>query len=391
MAKPAERVNTSVLRIASCQLESVGCAKALNANCVNLAIWDDFFGFVGRDGWRAGGDHSPGSAIGRPKWRFCVSFGSVPASGLEPDVGRNEAATVPEVPGLCRTTGPKRFAEILDDEAGRAECPDQVLPPMQIFDGSLLAIGLVGHFGQWAFVVVLDGDHVPVASISVRDLQAGRLLVLTHVESAIAEHACDLGENRVERGDIAGADRLVDDVEGLIPQGREIVHRCLDHLDGQTSSLGFTDIDGEHLVAEINDGDTCAGSGVKDRLPAPSRRQAQDVQVLNGCRQPAPTVKHLKWLGDLLVAGHAGELAALLDHPVPRRLVVTQKVGFWGRHGEAVGKSVGGVADESSGPGDQVAIAASGVSQKVETSGDQAELGEAESSGFVEIGQVRDG
>ena len=56
MAKPAERVNTSVLRIAYCQLESVGCAKALNANCANLAIWDDFFGFVGRDGWRAGGE-----------------------------------------------------------------------------------------------------------------------------------------------------------------------------------------------------------------------------------------------------------------------------------------------------------------------------------------------
>ena len=50
MAKPAERVNTSVLRIASCQLESVGCAKALNANCVNLAIWDDFFGYAGRNG-----------------------------------------------------------------------------------------------------------------------------------------------------------------------------------------------------------------------------------------------------------------------------------------------------------------------------------------------------
>ena len=53
MAKPAERVNTSVRRIASCQLESVGRDGPLNANYANLAIWGDFFGYVGRDGWRA--------------------------------------------------------------------------------------------------------------------------------------------------------------------------------------------------------------------------------------------------------------------------------------------------------------------------------------------------
>ena len=52
MAKPAERVNTSVPWIASCQLRSVGCAESLNTNYANLANWDDFFGFVGRDGWR---------------------------------------------------------------------------------------------------------------------------------------------------------------------------------------------------------------------------------------------------------------------------------------------------------------------------------------------------
>ena len=50
MAKPGEHVNTSVLRIASCQLESVGLARPLNANYANLAIWADFFGCVGRGG-----------------------------------------------------------------------------------------------------------------------------------------------------------------------------------------------------------------------------------------------------------------------------------------------------------------------------------------------------
>ena len=39
MEKPGERVNTSVLRIAYCQLESVGLARPLNANYANLAIW----------------------------------------------------------------------------------------------------------------------------------------------------------------------------------------------------------------------------------------------------------------------------------------------------------------------------------------------------------------
>ena len=77
-----------------------------------------------------------------------MRFGSVPASGLEPNVGGDETAAVPEVSGLRRTTGPKRFAEILDDEAGRAACSDQVFPPMQMFDGSLFSIGSVGHFRQ---------------------------------------------------------------------------------------------------------------------------------------------------------------------------------------------------------------------------------------------------
>ena len=153
-----------------------------------------------------------------------MRFGSVPASGLEPNVGGDETAAVPEVSGLRRTTGPKRFAEILDDEAGRAECSDQVFPPMQIFDGSLFSIGSVGHFRQRAFVVVFDGNHVPIPSISVRNLKAGWLLVLTHVESTITEHACDLIEDRGKGGDVAGADRLVDDVEGLVSQGRKIVH-----------------------------------------------------------------------------------------------------------------------------------------------------------------------
>ena len=153
-----------------------------------------------------------------------MRFSSVPASGLEPNVGRDETATVPEVSGLCRTAGSKRFAEILDDEAGRAECPDQVFPPMQVFDGSLFSVGSVGHFRQRALVVVFDGNHVPILSISVRDLQAGRLLVLTHVESTITEHACDLVEDRGQGGDVTGADRLVDDVEGLVSQGRQIVH-----------------------------------------------------------------------------------------------------------------------------------------------------------------------
>ena len=94
-------------------------------------------------------------------------------------------------------SAPKRCAEIFDDEGGRAERPDQVFPPMQVFDGSLFPIGSVGHFRQRAFVVVFHGNHVPIPSISVRDLQTGRLLVLTHVESTIAEHACDLGEDRV--------------------------------------------------------------------------------------------------------------------------------------------------------------------------------------------------
>ena len=74
---------------------------------------------------------------------------------------------MPEVTRLGRAAGSKRLAEILDDEAGRTERPDQVFPSMQVFDGPLLALGLVGHFRQRTFVVVLDGDHVSVASISM--------------------------------------------------------------------------------------------------------------------------------------------------------------------------------------------------------------------------------
>jgi hypothetical protein len=237
---------------------------------------------------------------------------------------------------LCGPIGSERFAEVFDNEAGLAESSDEVFPPVQELDGSLFAVGLIGHFRQRPFVVVLDPDDISIASVAVRDLEAGGLFVLTDVKPVVSKDTSDLSKHRFQRGDIAGADGLMNDIEGFVSERREVIHGSLDDIDLESSFFGFAAVDGQHIVADVDDGDACSGGGVENRLPATGSSEAEHIESLHACWQPASTVEYIERFGEFSVSDCSRELAARLDHPVPCRLVVTQEFGSGSGHGEVL-------------------------------------------------------
>ena len=204
---------------------------------------------------------------------------------------------------------------------------------MEKLDGTLLSIGPVGDFRKRSVVVVLEADDVPVAAIAMCDLQAARLFVLADIQAAIAEHTSNLSKDRFDGCDVAGADRLMHDIKRLFVQRREVVHGRFDGADSQATAIGLPLVQRQHLCAQVHNRDTCPGGGVEDRLPATAGGQAQDIQVLNRCRKPAPAVEDVQWPLQLLVGGHPCKAAASADQAIPCCLVVTQVVPLGRRHG----------------------------------------------------------
>ena len=80
-------------------------------------------------------------------------------------------------------------------------------------------------------------------------------------------------------------------IEGLIAQHGQILHGGPDGLDVVAASSAFTQIQFQHGVTEVDNGDDCAGSGIQNGLPASACRQTQDSQAGHTVRQPAASIE----------------------------------------------------------------------------------------------------
>ena len=188
-----------------------------------------------------------------------------------------------------------------------------------------LAIRRVPHRGERPFVVIPHSQHVPVVRVAFHNLQTARLLVLADVQPPVPQHPCHLAIHRADVGDVTGADRLMDNVERLIGQSAQVVHRRLERCDLQSPAGCFALVECQHLGAEIDHGHPCPGGRVQDRLPAPTTRQAQHVEPGDRRGQPASTIEGLQRLAAFVVGGHLRKRAPPADH-LAVRLPVAVKV-----------------------------------------------------------------
>lgn len=171
-------------------------------------------------------------------------------------------------------------------------------------------------------MIVLNANHKLVTLVSMTDLQAHRLFVLTDVDPVIANHPCHFGIYGLEAWNVAGTDRLMDDVKRFIPEHAQVIHGCVDCLDLQASPFGFLIIQLQHGLAEINNGHIRARGGIKDGLPATARGEAQDIQPGNRSRQPAATVERPERLPTFCVRSNASEQTAGVGQVIPGLLII---------------------------------------------------------------------
>lgn len=80
----------------------------------------------------------------------------------------------------------------------------------------------------------------------------------------VAEDSGDFPIDRLDIRDVAGADGLMYDVEGLSSQHGQIFHGGADGLDVIAASSAFAQIQFQHGVAEVDNGNDGAGGCVQD-------------------------------------------------------------------------------------------------------------------------------
>ena len=108
------------------------------------------------------------------------------ASRFDPHVGGNVAAAMPERADGGLIIGVQRFDQIFNRKPRPAHAAQQGFPAVQEFERAGLAVRTADDFGQRAGTVIGFGQKVTGGRRLGRRLQAGRLFVLTDIESAAA-------------------------------------------------------------------------------------------------------------------------------------------------------------------------------------------------------------
>ena len=168
------------------------------------------------------------------------------ADGFHAKVRGDETAAMLEMAHGSRRIGPAGFDQVFNHKPRPAQAAHQLFPAVQIFHRAGFAVGGVFAARQRAFVIILAADDVLMPVRAVRDLQARRCFVLADVKAAVLQHPRDFPIDGFHIRHVAGADRLMHQIEHRLVQHRQIVHRGFDGADGKLSAVGFAGIQPQH-------------------------------------------------------------------------------------------------------------------------------------------------
>src|SRR5690606_4654587 len=75
--------------------------------------------------------------------------------------------------------------------------------------------------------------------------------------------------------------------------------------------------EGEHLAADVEDGDFRSRRSVEGALPTSSGGEAKDSVVGDRFAEPPQRVDRLQWVGEFVILRRTGERRLLASKPVP--------------------------------------------------------------------------
>ncbi len=133
-----------------------------------------------------------------------------------------------DLAGSRRDVGSEWLDKVFDCKSSPAQAAHQLAPGMQELDCPAFPVRAIGHLWQRPLVIEFDSQNISIFGVSMRDLQACWLFVLTDVQSARSKDPGHLAIDGAKVRHIAGADRLMDDVETRRFERRQIIHRRFD-------------------------------------------------------------------------------------------------------------------------------------------------------------------
>jgi len=228
--------------------------------------------------------------------------------------------------------GVHRLQHVFNRKPRAADAAEELLPAVEILERPALAQPARLRRRERALAVVTFGEGV-VAGRSFgpqRRLQACRRLVLAYIESAGPRHACNRGEHWRHVGDVAGAYRMDDEIELAYCEHRQFFHRRLYESRIKAALAGDGSVEGEHLVADVDDGDLRSGRGVEGAVPTAAGGETEDAPTADIAAEPTCGINGCQRVGELVVARRLSQSDALASQRIPRPRIVGD-AGRWAR------------------------------------------------------------
>ena len=133
--------------------------------------------------------------------------------------------------GTVELRGDSRISAESDRGALGGNVAFDAIGSLALFDTSAISTSttaLTNFPAGTISINAIDAINIFVGRCAVGDLQAGGLLVLADVQAPVAGHPGDVAEYFIDVVDVAGADRLMNDVEAALGQHRKVGHTSLD-------------------------------------------------------------------------------------------------------------------------------------------------------------------